>query len=72
MAAFLRLRQRFILAALALDMHAPASPLEPRFTRAVHVALVGTDVAAGVARINHHLKMQGVVLAGGADLDSVQ
>lgn len=39
------------------------------FTLAIDVALVGIDVAAGVARINHRFKVQGIVLAGGADLD---
>lgn len=52
-AAFLCLRNRLVLAALALDVHTPALPIEARLTLAVDIALVGINVAAGVGGIDH-------------------
>ena len=60
----LRLGQRLVFAASALDLHAPVSPLQPRFAFAVDIALVGKNVAAGVAWIDHRLKVLGVMLTG--------
>src|SRR5471030_2905523 len=68
-APLLSFRQRFVFAALALDMHTPAISFQSRFTLAVDVAFVGVDVAAGVGRIDHRLEVQRVMFAGGADLD---
>ena len=68
-APLLGLGQRFVFAALALDMPAPAGSFQSRFTLAVDVAFIGVDVAAGVGRIDHLLEVQCVVFAGGADLD---
>lgn len=68
-AALLGLGQRFVLAAFALDMHAPAFVGQPLFALLIDVALVGVDIAAGVERVQHVLEVQGVVLAAGADLD---
>lgn len=65
-APLLGLGQRLVLAALALDVHAPTVALEPRLALAVDLAFVGVDVAAGVGRLDHRLEVQRVVFAGAA------
>lgn len=60
---------RLVLAAFTLDVHAAVLSFQALFTLAIDVALIGVDIAAGVARIDHRLKVQGIVLAGGADLE---
>ena len=49
-------------------MHAPAPGRQALLAFAVDVALVGLDITAGVARVEHLLEVQGVVLAGRADV----
>ena len=56
-------------ATLALNMHAPTLLAQPRLALTIDIALVGQDIAAGVAPIEHVLEVQGVMLAGRADLD---
>lgn len=58
-----------ILVALALDMHAPAFALEPRFALPVNVVLVGVNVAAGVGRGRSASRSAACRVADGADLD---
>ena len=68
-ASFLCFRERLVLAALALDEHAPARARQPRFAFAIDVTLVGQYGPAGVGRIQYGLKVIGVVFARRADLE---
>jgi len=68
-APFLCVRERLVLAAFALDEHAPARTRQPRFAFAIDVALVGQYDPAGVGRVQHVLEVIGVVLARCADLE---
>ena len=68
-ASLLAVGERLARLPLALDVQPPALDLQALLARAVHITLVGPDVAAGVARIEHALEVQGVVNACGADVD---
>jgi hypothetical protein len=50
-------------------VHAVADTCRSFFALVIHVALVGVDIPAGIGRVQYVFKMQGVVLAGGTDLD---
>lgn len=63
-AAFLRVRQRLVLAALALDELAPARARQPRLALAVDTALVGQHGTAGVGRVQHVLEVISAGLRG--------
>jgi len=67
-ASLLTVRQRLASLALALDMQVPALGRQALLALAVDLALVGVDIAAGVAGAEHALEEQGVVLAGRAHL----
>ena len=62
---------RLVLAALALDLHAPALFAQPRFALTINIVLVGQDVAVRIVRIEHVFKVQCVVFTGRAYLDCV-
>lgn len=66
---FLGRRDRLVLAAHALDVHAPALLAQPDLALAVNVALVDQNVAIGTGRVEHFLEVQSVVLGGRAGLD---
>lgn len=68
-ASLLRFRKRLILAAFALDEHAPTRICEPRFALAVDVALVGQYGPAGAGIVRHVFEVIGVVFTRRADLE---
>lgn len=63
-ASRLAVRQRLTRPPLARDRwdrHTPAPSLQPLLALATDVALVGIDIAAGVAGFEHALEVQGAV-----------
>lgn len=65
-AFLLALAQRLATWGLALDMFAVTQSLEHFTARCAGVALVGIHIPAGVAIVQHLVKVRAVVLAGGA------
>lgn len=65
-APLLAVRQRFAGLPFALDVHTPT--LGRQTLLAVDVTLIGSDIAAGVTRVERALKVQGVVFAGRAHM----
>jgi len=65
----LRVRDRLVDTAFALDLDAPASRCQGRFTLGTRVTAVGVDVAAGVVWIEQFFKYDAVGNGGIGDDD---
>jgi hypothetical protein len=68
-ALLLRVGDRFVGAAFALDLYAPASRFQRRFALGTRVAAVGEDVTAGVVWIKQFFKYEAVGDGGIGDDD---
>jgi hypothetical protein len=68
-ALLLRIGDRFVGTAFALDLYAPSSRCQRRFALGTRVAAVGVDVAAGVIWVEQLLKYEAVGNGGIGDDD---
>lgn len=69
-APFLRLGNTFACMAASLDVHAPASLLQPAFPFHARVAPIGIDIVAGIVQVEQLFENVGVRHGGVGDDDS--